>query len=105
MIEKMWAYGRYLFISATRPDGSHALYTLVGRGLRLMWPHNMANENIQMITLACACRRPCRAYARLLQLLRSLMEDLQKQRKKALWSAEAYIYLQALHQVLARQTR
>lgn len=50
MIEKMWAYGRYLFISAVRPNGlPFALYGLWGGDYRAQWSHHMANENIQMI--------------------------------------------------------
>ena len=50
LIEKMWAYGRYLFISGTRPTGRpFGLYGLWFGDYRLMWGHNMANENIQMM--------------------------------------------------------
>jgi alpha-L-fucosidase 2 len=50
LAEKMWAFGRYLFISATRPDGMpFPLYGLWGGEYRLMWSHFMANENIQMM--------------------------------------------------------
>jgi alpha-L-fucosidase 2 len=52
LVRKMWAYGRYLFISGTsaaeqaEPFG---LYGLWGGDYRLVWSHNMANENIQMM--------------------------------------------------------
>ncbi|GIN55686.1 hypothetical protein J8TS2_00050 [Lederbergia ruris] len=50
LIEKMWAYGRYLFISGTRPKGQpFGLYGLWFGDYRLMWGHHMANENIQMM--------------------------------------------------------
>ncbi|HZG87822.1 glycosyl hydrolase family 95 catalytic domain-containing protein [Paenibacillus sp.] len=50
LIEKLWAYGRYLYISATREDGPPMpLYGLWGGDYRLMWCHYMANENIQMM--------------------------------------------------------
>lgn len=50
LIEKMWRYGRYVFISGTCEDGSpFPLYGLWGGDYRLRWCHNMANENIQMI--------------------------------------------------------
>lgn len=49
LTEKMWAFGRYLFISATRSDGMPIpLYGLWGGEYRLMWSHFMANENVQM---------------------------------------------------------
>ncbi|MEF3303190.1 glycosyl hydrolase family 95 catalytic domain-containing protein [Paenibacillus sp. GYB003] len=50
LAEKLWAYGRYLFVSATRPDGlPFPLYGLWGGEYRLMWSHFMANENVQMM--------------------------------------------------------
>ena len=50
LIEKLWRYGRYLFISGTDEDGDpFPMYGLWAGDYRLMWPHNMANENIQMI--------------------------------------------------------
>lgn len=50
LIEKMWRYGRYLFISGTDPEADpFPLYGLWAGEYRLMWPHNMANENAQMI--------------------------------------------------------
>ncbi len=50
LIEKLWAYGRYLFISGTSSDGQpFGLYGLWYGDYRLMWGHNMANENIQMM--------------------------------------------------------
>lgn len=50
LIEKMWAFGRYLFISSTRPDGlpAHMYGAWVG-SYRAIWSHYMANENVQMI--------------------------------------------------------
>lgn len=50
LVEKMWHYGRYLFISGTTPNGQpFPLYGLWGGDYNLLWSHNMANENIQMI--------------------------------------------------------
>lgn len=50
LIEKLWAFGRYLYISSTREDGlPMPLYGLWGGDYRLMWCHYMANENIQMM--------------------------------------------------------
>ena len=50
LIEKLWHWGRYLFISGTDENGDpFPLYGLWGGDYRLMWAHNMANENIQMI--------------------------------------------------------
>ena len=50
LIEKLWRYGRYLFICGTDPQADpFPMYGLWAGDYRLMWPHNMANENIQMI--------------------------------------------------------
>src|SRR5690625_969158 len=50
LIEKMWRFGRYLFISGTRVGGQpFGMYGLWAGDYQLMWPHRMANENIQMM--------------------------------------------------------
>ncbi|WP_249281000.1 glycoside hydrolase N-terminal domain-containing protein [Paenibacillus sp. 7516] len=51
LIRKMWAYGRYLFISGTSEGGNipFGLYGLWGGDYRLIWGHHMANENVQMM--------------------------------------------------------
>lgn len=50
LIEKLWHYGRYLFICGSSPESNpFPLYGLWGGGYRLQWCHNMANENLQMI--------------------------------------------------------
>lgn len=50
LIEKLWKYGRYLFISGTSgEDNPFPLYGLWGGDYSLVWSHNMANENTEMI--------------------------------------------------------
>lgn len=50
LIEKLWHYGRYLFICGSSPESNpFPLYGLWGGGYQLLWCHNMANENLQMI--------------------------------------------------------
>ena len=50
LMEKMWKFGRYLFISGTAEDADpFPLYGIWGGGYQLIWSHNMANENTQMI--------------------------------------------------------
>ncbi|UQZ85079.1 hypothetical protein SK3146_04362 [Paenibacillus konkukensis] len=50
LVQKMWAYGRYLFICGTHAEGyPFGLYGLWGGDYRLVWCHNMANENVQMM--------------------------------------------------------
>ncbi|NLL87585.1 MAG: glycoside hydrolase family 95 protein [Firmicutes bacterium] len=50
LVEKMWAYGRYLFISAA-DESSYPMhmYGLWVGSYRAIWSHYMANENIQMM--------------------------------------------------------
>lgn len=50
MLEKLWRYGRYLFICSTKEDGlPMPLYGLWHGEYDAVWSHNMANINIQMI--------------------------------------------------------
>lgn len=50
LIEKLWRYGRYLFISGSREDGlPFTMYGIWAFEYNQIWSHNMANENIQMI--------------------------------------------------------
>ena len=50
LIEKMWAYGRYLLISSSREGGQPChLYGNWCGEYRGYWAFNMANENLQMI--------------------------------------------------------
>lgn len=52
LVQKLWSFGRYLFISGTSADPQaqpFGLYGLWAGDYRLMWSHNMANENVQMM--------------------------------------------------------
>ncbi|WP_246188186.1 glycosyl hydrolase family 95 catalytic domain-containing protein [Paenibacillus tengchongensis] len=50
LVRKMWAFGRYLFISGTHAGGyPFGLYGLWSGDYELIWSHNMANENVQMM--------------------------------------------------------
>ena len=50
LIEKMWAYGRYLLISSSRPGGNPChLLGLWGGEYQGFWAFNMVNVNMQMI--------------------------------------------------------
>lgn len=56
LIEKLWHYGRYLFICGSSPMANpFPLYGLWGGRYRLQWCHNMANENLQMIYWHSLC--------------------------------------------------
>lgn len=50
LVEKLWRYGRYLFISGSAADGlPFSMYGLWCGDYKAIWSHNMANENVQMI--------------------------------------------------------
>lgn len=50
LIEKLWRYGRYLLICGTsETTNPFPLYGIWGGEYDLIWSHNMANENTQMI--------------------------------------------------------
>lgn len=50
LVEKLWRYGRYLFISGTSVEGlPFSMYGLWCGDYNAVWSHNMANENIQMM--------------------------------------------------------
>lgn len=54
LLEKLWRYGRYLFICGTRKNAQpFPLYGLWGGEYNLIWSHHMANINIQMIYWHC----------------------------------------------------
>ncbi|MFF3923768.1 glycosyl hydrolase family 95 catalytic domain-containing protein [Paenibacillus lactis] len=50
LMEKMWAYGRYLLISASREKGQPChLYGLWAGDYDAVWAFHMVNENLQMM--------------------------------------------------------
>lgn len=56
LIEKLWHFGRYLFICGSSPQSNpFPLYGLWGGSHRPQWCHNMANENLQMIYWHSLC--------------------------------------------------
>lgn len=50
LLERQWKFGRYLMICGTGEDGlPFPLYGLWHGRYKMPWPHNMANENVEMI--------------------------------------------------------
>lgn len=50
LLEKLWRFGRYLFISGTSENGNpFPLYGLWHGTYNLVWSQHVANENVQMI--------------------------------------------------------
>ncbi len=50
LLERLWRFGRYLFISGTHENGNpFPLYGLWHGDYGLMWAQHVANENVQML--------------------------------------------------------
>lgn len=85
LIRKMWAFGRYLFLSGTsaaeeaEPFG---LYGLWGGDYRLVWSHNMANENIQMMYWHAHVGGLSELVPSLFRYYESLMDDFRDNARK-----------------------
>lgn len=76
LMRKMWAYGRYLFISGTHTKGNpFGLYGLWGGDYELIWNHNMANENVQMMYWHAPVGGLTELMPALFQYYDSMMED------------------------------
>lgn len=94
LIRKMWAYGRYLFFSGTgvaedaEPFG---LYGLWGGDYRLVWSHNMANENIQMMYWHANVGGLSELVPTLFRYYESLMEDFRDNARKLYGCRGIYI--------------
>jgi alpha-L-fucosidase 2 len=92
LVEKMWAYGRYLFISASRADGYPcSLYGLWGGDYNLIWCHNMANENVQMIYWHALAGGLTELMPALFNYYESMMEDFKENAKNLYGCRGIYI--------------
>ncbi|MBT2290859.1 glycoside hydrolase N-terminal domain-containing protein [Paenibacillus albidus] len=93
LVRKMWAYGRYLFISGTSEDGSlpFGLYGLWGGDYRLIWGHNMANENVQMMYWHAPVGGLSRLNQPLFRYYNGLMEDFRDNARKLYGCGGIYI--------------
>ena len=50
LLNRLWKFGRYMLICGTRPGAlPFPLYGIFHGRYSMAWPHNMANENLQMI--------------------------------------------------------
>ncbi|WP_426250154.1 glycosyl hydrolase family 95 catalytic domain-containing protein [Paenibacillus pabuli] len=93
LVRKMWAYGRYLFISGTAED-SHlpfGLYGLWGGDYRLIWGHNMANENVQMMYWHTAVGGLSHLNRSMFRYYNGLMEDFRDNARKLYGCGGIYI--------------
>lgn len=94
LVRKMWAYGRYLFLSGTAADEQaepFGLYGLWGGDYRLVWSHNMANENIQMMYWHAHVGGLGKLTASLFRYYEGLMEDFRDNARKLYGCRGIYI--------------
>ncbi|MFE5324422.1 glycoside hydrolase N-terminal domain-containing protein [Paenibacillus sp. NPDC056579] len=92
LIRKMWAYGRYLFISGTRPEGyPFGMYGLWGGDYRLTWCHNMANENVQMMYWHAPAGGLAELMPALIRYYDSMMDDFRDNAAKLYGCRGIYI--------------
>ena len=83
MTEKMWAYGRYLLISSSRPGGKpcplHGKWCGSYMGF---WTFHMANENLQMIYWQSLGGRLAETILPMFDYYDRLMHDFQENARK-----------------------
>lgn len=83
LIEKLWSFGRYLLVSATR-KGSHPcnLYGLWAGDYDAMWAFNMFNENTQMMYWQAHSGNMPELIMCLFDYIESKIEDYRENAKK-----------------------
>lgn len=94
LVRKLWSFGRYLFISGTSDEPQaqpFGLYGLWGGDYRLVWSHNMANENIQMMYWHAHTGGLGRLAEALFRYYEGLMEDFRSNARKLYGCRGIYI--------------
>lgn len=92
LVQKMWAYGRYLFISGTHENGyPFGMYGLWGGDYRLTWCHNMANENVQMMYWHVPAGGLTELMPALIHYYDSMMDDFRNNARKLYGCRGIYI--------------
>jgi len=82
LCERLWHYGRYLFISGTAEgELPFNMYGLWGGRYELLWSHNMANINIQMMYWHCIGGGYASYIKVLIDYYFGLMEDFRENAK------------------------
>lgn len=85
LIEKMWRFGRYLFVCGTtaKKGGTpFPLYGLWHSRYDTMWPTNTANENVQIIYMHAAAGGLSELVRTLIDYYHSHMEDYRETARK-----------------------
>ncbi|MBD3919219.1 glycoside hydrolase N-terminal domain-containing protein [Paenibacillus sp. PR3] len=92
LVQLMWAYGRYLFISGTHEEGyPFGLYGLWGGDYQLTWCHNMANENVQMMYWHVPAGGLMDLMPALIRYYESMMDDFRENARKLYGCRGIYI--------------
>ena len=83
LLERLWHYGRYLFVSGTDADQlPFAMYGLWGGRYDLLWSHNMANINLQMMYWHCGTGGMGNFEKAVAEYYTDLMEDFRENAQK-----------------------
>ncbi|MFD2654792.1 glycosyl hydrolase family 95 catalytic domain-containing protein [Gracilibacillus thailandensis] len=92
LYEKLWSFGRYLFISGTKIGGQpFSMYGLWHGDYHLMWSHRMANENIQMMYWHTSVGGLAEFSLTLMEYYQSLMADFRDNARKLFGCRGIYI--------------
>ncbi|CAG7627398.1 glycoside hydrolase N-terminal domain-containing protein [Paenibacillus allorhizosphaerae] len=92
LIEKLWSFGRYLFISGTAPKSNpFGMYGLWAGDYRLVWCHNMANENVQMMYWHAPVGGLAELMPALVRYYDSMMDDFRECARKLYGCRGIYI--------------
>jgi len=92
LVEKLWAYGRYLLICSSRPGGQpcplHGKWTGSYNG---MWTFHMTNENLQMIYWQALSGMLPETVLPVFDLFDGLMDDFRENARKLYGCRGIYI--------------
>ncbi len=92
MLEKMWAFGRYLLISSSKENGLPChLYGLWCGSYKGQWAFNMANENLQMIYWQALSGNMPDLLMAVFDYLDTMMDDFRENAKKIYGCRGIYI--------------
>ena len=92
LVEKMWAYGRYMLISSSRPGGQPCpLHGKWSGSYNGMWTFHMTNENLQMIYWQALSGMLPETVLPVFDLFDGLMDDFRENARKLYGCRGIYI--------------